>query len=57
LNCRFQVYTDLARTLEAKNIGELWESTSNGRCRFIMVVKEDDQGRDMRGQMLEKLSH
>ena len=24
----------------------------NGRCRFILVVKEDEQGRDMRRQML-----
>lgn len=47
--------TDMARTQEAKNIGELWESTSNGKCRFIMVVKEDEQGRDMRSQMLAKL--
>jgi type III restriction enzyme len=48
--------TDMPRTLEAQNIGELWESISNGRCRFIIVVKEDEQGRDMRSQMLEKLS-
>jgi type III restriction enzyme len=51
------IYTDLARTLEAKNIGELWESTSNGTCRFIMVVKEDEQGRDMRRQMMAKLAN
>lgn len=47
--------TDMARTLEAKNIGELWESTSSDKGLFVMAVKEDDHGRDMRGQLMTKL--
>lgn len=49
------IYTDLTRTLEARNIGELWEAAGNGKGRFIMVVKTDDQGREMRSQLLAKL--
>ena len=40
---------------EKRVIGELWEKRSGGKGLFITVEKEV-AGRDMRGQMLEKIS-
>ncbi|MBE2897125.1 DEAD/DEAH box helicase family protein [Pasteurellaceae bacterium HPA106] len=37
-------------------IGERWEALSNGRCLFIMASKEDEKGRDVRAQLLNKIS-
>lgn len=48
--------TDMVRTQEGKNIGELWESKSNGKGRFIMVLKQDESGRDMREQLLARIA-
>ncbi|OOF56118.1 hypothetical protein BKK56_03790 [Rodentibacter genomosp. 2] len=36
-------------------IAERWEKLSNGKCLFIMAVKKDDKGRDVRAQLLNKL--
>jgi type III restriction enzyme len=38
-----------------KDVGELWESTSGGRCLFLWAVKQDAQGRDVRAQLAAKL--
>ncbi len=32
-------------TEEKQNIGELWAEASEGRCLFLMAVKEDEKGR------------
>ena len=42
-------------TPEQRTIGALWQDNSAGRCLFIMVEKEVD-GKDMRRQLLEKIS-
>lgn len=42
-------------TNEKRAIGRLWEQTSDGRGLFLMVEKRLG-GRDMRGQLLDKLS-
>ena len=42
-------------TNEKRAIGRLWEQTSNSRGLFLMVEKRLG-GRDMRGQLLDKLS-
>lgn len=35
---------------EKKNLGELWAEKSNGKCLFLMAVK-DDNGVDVKGQI------
>jgi type III restriction enzyme len=42
-------------TNEKRTIGRLWESRSSRKCLFIVVEKEID-GRDMRAQMVDKIS-
>ncbi|NBI43060.1 DEAD/DEAH box helicase family protein [[Haemophilus] felis] len=37
-------------------IGERWEALSNGKCLFLMAVKEDEKGRNVRAQLLDKIS-
>jgi type III restriction enzyme len=46
---------DTADTQEKKNIGELWEEKSGGRCLFLMVVKKDAHGRDLHQQLRRRL--
>lgn len=41
---------------EKRLIGERWEALSGGKHLFIMAVKTDDKGRDVRDQLLNKLS-
>ncbi len=38
-------------TEEKQNIGELWAETSDGRCLFLMAVKEDEKGRTVDKQI------
>lgn len=40
---------------EKKNLGELWAEKSNGKCLFLMAVK-DDNGVDVKGQ-IERIIH
>lgn len=37
-------------------IAEQWEKLSNGQCLFLMAVKKDGFGRDVRTQLLNKIS-
>jgi len=37
-------------------VGELWVEVSNGKCLFIMAVEQDNQGRDVRQQILSLIS-
>ncbi|WGE41431.1 DEAD/DEAH box helicase [Actinobacillus equuli] len=37
-------------------IAERWEQLSNGKCLFVMAVEKDDFGRDVRTQLLNKIS-
>jgi type III restriction enzyme len=48
-------YTETKDTLEKRNIGELWEEKSGGRGLFLMAVKRDERGRDVRIQLTEKI--
>lgn len=41
-------------TLEKKNIGELWESKSTGKCLFLVVTK-NDKNLDTKSQILKKI--
>ena len=38
------------------NIGELWESKSNGKGLFLMAVKKDAKGRDVYKQIEDKIN-
>jgi type III restriction enzyme len=40
---------------EKKNIGELWEEKSNGKAIFLFAVERDEQGRNVRKQVEEKV--
>ena len=40
---------------EKMQIGHQWEKTSNGKCLFLMAVAEDEQGRDIRKQIEDKI--
>ena len=37
---------------EKRNIGELWARKSNGKCLFVMLAKQDANGRDIKQQLL-----
>ncbi|AGQ37762.1 TPA: restriction endonuclease subunit R [Mannheimia haemolytica] len=37
-------------------IGNLWEKLSQGKGLFIMAVKSDENGQDVRTQLLNKLA-
>ena len=37
---------------EKRTVGNLWAEESNGKCLFIMAVEQDDNGRDVRQQIL-----
>ncbi len=38
-----------------KDVGELWERTSNGRCLFLWATKVGDKGQDVKAQLAAKL--
>lgn len=40
---------------EKKNIGELWEEKSAEKALFLMAVKEDEKGRNVFGQIENKI--
>jgi type III restriction enzyme len=42
---------------EKKNIGELWEERSNGKGLFLFAVEQDDKGRGVYRQLLDKLKY
>lgn len=37
-------------------IAERWESLSKGQCLFLMAVQKDEKGRDVRKQLIDKIS-
>ncbi len=41
---------------EKKQVGHQWEKSSGGRCLFLMAVARDEQGRDVRQQIADKIS-
>ncbi|MGC8703679.1 MAG: DEAD/DEAH box helicase [Thiomonas sp.] len=40
---------------EKRQVGHQWESSSGGRCLFLFAVNRDEQGRDVAGQLRDKL--
>ncbi|WP_200153664.1 hypothetical protein [Chromatium okenii] len=40
---------------EKKQVGQQWETSSNGRCLFLFAVSEDEAGRSIGQQIKEKL--
>ena len=40
---------------EKEQVGRQWEASSQGRCIFLMAIKTDEQGRDVAGQIRNKL--
>jgi len=42
-------------TDEKKQVGEQWEKTSDGRCLFLLAVKTDERGRDVKQQIADKI--
>ncbi len=43
-------------TREKRLIGELWERACEGKGLYLMAVKRDDEGRDVRAQIADKVS-
>lgn len=43
-------------TKEKRLVGELWERASKGKGLYLMAVKLDDSGRDVREQVADKIS-
>jgi len=43
-------------TKEKQNIGLLWESKSKSKGLFLMAQKKDEKGRDVYGQIMEKIT-
>ena len=41
---------------EKRNVGELWAEASNEKCLFVMAVEQDNQGRDVRQQILSVIN-
>ena len=42
-------------TKEKRNIGELWETKSNGKCLFIIAEKRNEQGQSLENQITYKV--
>lgn len=40
---------------EKNQVGYQWEKSSGGRCLFLMAVAKDEQGRDVRQQIADKI--
>ena len=40
---------------EKSQVGHQWEKSSGGRCFFLMAVAKDEQGRDVRQQIVDKI--
>ncbi len=40
---------------EKKNVGELWESKSDGKALFLWAIKKDAAGRDVHRQLEDKI--
>ena len=40
---------------EKAQIGHQWQHSSEGHCLFLLAVKQDDFGRDVRQQIEEKI--
>ena len=40
---------------EKNQVGHQWEKTSGGRCLYLMAVAKDEQGRDVRKQIADKI--
>ena len=41
----------VAGEIEKRQVGEVWAKTSGGKCLFLMAVKKDETGRDVRAQL------
>ncbi|MHB1236979.1 MAG: DEAD/DEAH box helicase [Gallionella sp.] len=40
---------------EKNQVGHQWEKSSGGRCLFLLAVAKDEQGRDVRQQIADKI--
>ena len=49
------ILIDKKSEVEKADIGRLWEQKSNGKALFLFAVKKDEQGRDVAGQIKDKL--
>lgn len=43
-------------TREKSQVGHQWETSSNGRCLFLLALEKDDQGRDVAQQIAAKIA-
>lgn len=48
-----EIYVESSQ--EKVNIGELWEEKSKGKALFLLAVKKDEKGRDVRKQIADKI--
>lgn len=42
---------------EKRLIGEHWENLSKGQCLFLMAVKQNEKGQDVRTQLVQKIEN
>ena len=51
-----EAYVTNDDSTEKKTVGDLWAKLSGGKCLFIMAVEQDEDGRDVRQQILNLIS-
>ncbi|HKM16351.1 MAG TPA: hypothetical protein VJY63_10610, partial [Marinospirillum sp.] len=49
------VYASNDDSAEKREVGNKWAQLSHGKCVFIMAVKQDQEGRDVRQQILDTI--
>lgn len=50
-----EVYASNDDSVDKRAVGHKWAELSKGQCLFIMAVEKDEQGRDVRQQILEAI--
>ncbi len=48
-----EVYASNDDSAEKRAVGNKWAELSSGRCLFVMAVKHDQDGRDVKQQILK----
>lgn len=43
-------------TREKSQVGHQWETSSSGRCLFLLALEKDEQGRDVAQQIAAKIA-
>ena len=43
-------------TREKSEVGDQWETSSNGHCLFLLALEKDEQGRDVAQQITANIA-